>query len=86
MAGVLKEVLAKGGIFAQGFVVEKTSYTGRDGNPRYQLRVFIPGADVITLGLPEKPRDDEYNVGDPFKGKLTVGEYNGRTFFNMDSK
>jgi len=47
--------------------------------------MFIPGSDIIQVGLPGAPDPKRFIPGDLIKIRVSVGSYQGKMFFNEAS-
>ena len=78
--------MSKMGIVVSGLVSDIRSYPKKDtGEIRHTLRLFVPGSELISVGLAEGSDTKRFPVGQPVKVKVNMGSYNGKTFFNEAS-
>ena len=75
--------LSKMGIVISGLVSDVRSYTKKDtGEVRHTLRLFVPGSELLSVGLADGSDPKRFTEGQPTKLKVNMGSYNGKIFFN----
>ncbi len=71
------------GIVVAGQVSEVRSYVQKStGEEKFNVRIFVPGSDLIQIGLQGRPDPKRFIPGEHVKMKISVGSYQGNMFFN----
>jgi len=75
------------GIQITGLVSDVGSYVSKKtGEENYSVRLFVPGMDLIRIGLRGRPDPNRFVPGKIATLKMMVNHYDGRTFFTEASK
>lgn len=73
----------KSGVIISGQVSEVRSYTSKKtGEEKYSVRLFIPGSEIIQIGLSGAPDPKRFIPGELVQMRIAVGSYQGNMFFN----
>ena len=79
----MSDAIKKSGIVIAGQVSDVRSYVAKStGEERFNVRLFVPGSELIQIGLNGRPDPKRFPVGELVQMRISVGSYNGNMFFN----
>lgn len=79
----MSDIAKQSGIFISGQVSDVRDYTSKNtGEVKYSVRLFVPGSELITIGLAGQPDPKRFIPGELVKLRVSMGSYNGKIFFN----
>ena len=79
----MSDLAKQSGILISGQVSDVRDYTSKkSGEVKYTVRLFVPGSELISIGLAGQPDPKRFIPGDLVKMRVSMGSFNGKTFFN----